>query len=360
MSLLKTQQKTFSSDNNQNRCPNCANHIARIADLKGQVSELSNAFAQAVSQIKNNQKLKNRAAELDERLIEECVRAKTDAQTELNTVKRQYAEQSAKLKNEAQSKINQLTGQNTQLKQQLNSTVQKYNELNQRTQTDRAAQQQLLIQIKTQAQKKIQDLKNNSLKQQAAFTERIQYLEQTVSKLTEQIEVLQTQTAAQKAQSDHIHQQQLIQLKQKYEQKIIQLNSKADTQIQAQQQELAKLKNDLNQAIEQISVKARQAARAEELNARLLEQCNMAKLGADTAISEHTKNFTVKFNKFKTETADKLTKASEQNVKIKNSAQQALEKAAQRIQTLEHTLNNLRISASLIEPNLCTSDSAQY
>lgn len=321
------------SDNNYGQCPNCTNHLAKIAHLQNQLNELSNAFAQAVSQLKSSQKLKNQAAELDERFIEQCVREKTQAQAELQKATLQCNDQLAKLKASAQSKINQLNQQISHLTQQAMSYEQKVNEQNQKN----SELQHAMTQLRAQANQKIQALNANAQTQQSVLNNRIQQLEQMVS---------------QKAQSDQQYQQQLIQLKQRYEQKINQNN----TQIYGQQQELEKLKTELAQANEEIAAKARLASRAEELNARLLEQCRMAKLGADTVVNDTAKAFKDSYAKLKTEATDKLGMAAEQNMKIKTAAQQALQKANQRIKILEQTISNLQNTASMIEPNLRSVD----
>lgn len=352
MSLLKTQHQTNTSYNTLGNCPNCESYIAKVAQLQNQLSELSNAFAQAVAQIKNSQKLKTRAIELDEQFIEQCVREKTDALAQVQNISLQSAQQIAKIKAESESKISQLTQQISQLRQQIFLSEQKLNEQNQKN----TVQQQMVTQLKNQYQQKLQAFNAAFQQQQAALNEKINELQQANTQLSEQIQFQREQAAANKNDMENSYRQQFANLKKQFEQKVTQLN----IQNTAVQQELIKTKAELAQSNEQIAVKTRMAARAEELNARLTEQCNMAKLGADTTVKETTKAFTIQYNKLKTEATDKLKTASEQNMKIKAAAQQTIQKAAERIRNLEQTINNLKTTASLIEPSLRSEEFSAF
>ncbi len=345
----KLKATPAKSDNNAGQCPHCKTHLARIAELQARLTQCSDTFSQTVSQIKNSQKAKARVEEMDERFIEQCVRAKVDAETELQEKSHQFAEQIAALKTQALAKINLCAKQIAQMKQQRASLEQKLNELAQKAGKDKSNYQQAINQLKTQAQQKLSAINEQTQKQQLALNDKVKQLEQTIQNLAGQLENQQIQADAIIAEKEKLHRQQLTELKQQHEQNTTQLNAQLGNKLQTQEQELSRIKAALNQANEQISANARKAARAEELNERLLQQCNMAKLGADTEISEKAKEFARQISHLKTDATKKLTAISTENTKIKKAAQNALQKASQRIKTLEHAISCLNATASSIE-----------
>lgn len=348
---IKRKSEASKSDNNADQCPHCKNHLARIAQLQARLNQCSETFSQAVSQIKTSQKVKARVEEMDERFIEQCVRAKVDAENELQKKSHLFADQIAGLKTQAQQKINLCARQIAQLKQQNATLQQKLSETVQQAGKDKSNYQQAISQLKAQAQQKLQAINEQSQKQQLALGDRVKQLEQTIRNLAGQLENQQIQSEANTAEKEKLHRQQLAELKQQHEQDITQVNVQSGKKLQEQDEELLRLKSELAQANEQIAANIRKAARAEELNERLLEQCNMAKLGADAEINEKTKEFALQISNIKTDAAQRLSSISTENTKIKKAAQNALQKASQRIKALEHAITCLNATASSIELN---------
>lgn len=353
----KPKAASAKSDNDAGQCPHCKKHLARIAQLQARLDQCSDTFSQTVSQIRNSQKAKARLEEMDERFIEQCVRAKVDAENELQKKSHQFTNQIKALKTQAQTKINLCARQIAQMKQQKTTLEQKLGEIAQKADKDKSNYQQVIEQLKTQARQKLSATNEQAQKQQLALNDKVKQLENSVQNLTSRLEDQQIQTDTLIDEKEKLHRQQLQELRQQHKQKIIQLNTQHEKKLQEQTQELLRIKAELEQANELTSANARKAARAEELNERLLEQCKMAKLGADAEISEKAKEFVLQTNNIKADAAKKLNAASAENTKIKKAAQNALQKASQRIKTLEHAIGCLNATACSIESPGSTSGS---
>ncbi|MBN1796528.1 MAG: hypothetical protein JW804_07640 [Sedimentisphaerales bacterium] len=299
------------------------------------------SFSEAIEQLRRNSQVKVQAAQNEEQLIGDFVRAKTEAERQLHQTAQYYNGLLEKVKTKAQTKINELAKHINSIRQQLRQQKEEYEKkLAQVTDNaghDAARYEQIITKLKIETSEKIKQAKAEAIKDCASNSQ--------------QMEVLRKQNA---------------QLKQQYEQNLKYLNEQSKQKLQQQAEELAKVKAELEREKKGISQNVRAKSRAEELNNRLVEQCRMAKTGADTEIEERTKDFAEKIARLKSESTIQLKSYADQSsmlrmqakstiAKLKKDAERqqaqyadALNKANATIKSLQETINRMKtVSAGI-------------
>ncbi len=349
---------SLSSLQASNSCGNCRLLQSRVHQLKAELDLKSRQFSQAVAQLKMNHRAKTRAEQLDERFIEQCVRAKTESEIELDRQSRLFAAKVEKIKAEAQSKNNELAREVNKLRRHLTERTEAYQkqiaEVTRNAQHDAARYEQIVTKLKTESSQKVEAAVAQTRQEYASLIDKVKRLEQQNLRLRNEFQKRLFQATGELKQKSQAYEQAIARLKQQYEQAIAGLNSRADQVMREKDEQIASIKEKLTQVGDKITASAREKSRAEQLNQRLLEQCRMAKAGADVEIELRSREFTENVARLKGQATSKLQSLADQNTRLKAQAQQAvtrlrdyadaLNRANVRIKSLERALAELRSS----------------
>jgi len=254
-------------------------------------------FSQAIDQFRERSRLK---AQDDEQIIEHLSRAKSEANAQLQRTTQHYTKLLEKLKTQAQIKIDDLAKQANSLRQQLCRQAEDYEkklaEVTEHSRYNTAQYEQIITRLKNETSEKIRRVQAGTKKDKAIISKNKEL------------------------------QRENLRLKQQYEQKLKQLNEAARQKLQSQAQELTKVKDRLAHLSQQIIDSERAKSRAEELNNRLVEQCKMAKAGADAEIEMKIKDFAKKIADLKSEFNIKMKSFAEQSTRLRTQAQNTIAK----------------------------------
>lgn len=347
-------------------CSSCASLRNQLLQLQNQSAVRSEEFSEAIGQLGRNRKAKVRAENLDERLLEQYIRAKTDAESELQTKTKIYTATLEKIKSASQVKTNGLSKTVNKLRHELSEQnsrcEEKISQIAENSRLDAQRYETIITRLKTQTAEHVNTAKVEADRMvsevKASTAARYSHLPAAIAKLEQQNRQLITQFEQLKINSDellrkkeHTYQKHLSDIKAEYEQKTTFLNSQVHQRLKSQADELAKTKCELNEVAGQVGSVSKSRVRAEELNQRLLDQCQMAKTGADVEIDLRTKEFTEQLNQLKSHAAQKLKSISGQNTSLKGQARKAItqikQKAEQQQSLYTQALNqaNARIKA---------------
>ncbi len=342
-----------------NECPNCRVLQSRLRQLESELDLKSREFSKAVTQIMTNQQAKAKAEQLDEKYIEECVRAKTESEIELKKRTRLFAAKIEQIKAQAQNKFNELARQINQLRRQMTERTEEYKkriaEVTQNSQHDSTRYEQIITRLKAESCQQIEAAVTQSRQEYSTLIDKTRQLEQQNFRQKEEFQKRLSQAFDEFKQKSQDYEQTIERLKQQYEQSVDNLNKRADKTLQEKDRQIASIKEQLTRVGDKITSSTRQKSRAEQLNQRLLEQCRMAKSGADVEIEMRTKEFTEKVALLKGRATSKLQSFADENARLKAQAQQfaaefrdnagALNRAKVRIKSLEHALEELKNTA---------------
>ncbi|MFA5422506.1 MAG: hypothetical protein WC374_01440 [Phycisphaerae bacterium] len=326
-------------------CQNCRLLGARIKQLESQLDSMSQQFSQAVSHLASNKRVKERAEHLDERFIEQCVRAKTETEIELNRQSAIWAARVEKIKSEARDKNSELMREVNRLRQKQAELTQEYkkqiDEVVKNARLDAQKYEQIITKLKAESSKQVESAVLKTRQEYSTLSDKVKNLEQQNLNLRNEFQRRLGQATAELKQKSQAWEQATKQLMQKHRQEI----SEKDRQIAGIEEQFAEL-ND------KVTAGEREKSRAQQLNQRLLEQCRMAKAGADVEIEMRTKQITDNVSKLKGQATSKLRAYAEQNTKLRSQTQQvitrlkdqadALNRASVRIKSLEQTLAEIK------------------
>ncbi len=339
-------------------CNNCRLLQSRLRQLEAELDLKSRQFSEAISQLTMNQRAKARAEQLDGRFLEQCVRAKTESEIELNRQSILFAAKVEKIKAEAQNKNNELARNVNQLRRQLAERTEdckkQITEVTRNAQHDAARYEQIITKLKAESSQKIEAAVTQTRQEHSALIDKVKQFEQQNTQLRHEFQKRLSHAAAEFKQKSQAYEQTTARLKQQYEQAIAGLNNRTDQALREKDEQIANMKEQLARVGDKITTSAREKSRAEQLNQRLLEQCRMAKAGADVEIEMRTKEITENVTRLKSQAASKLQAFANQNVRLKTQARQAvtrlkdhtdaLNRANVRIKSLERVLAELRMS----------------
>lgn len=329
-------------------CQNCRLLGARVRQLESQLDSMSQQFSQAVSQLSSNKRAKERAEHLDERFIEQCVRAKTETEIELNRQSGIWTARVEKIKSQARDKHNELMREVNQLRKQQVESAQEYkkqiDEVIKNARLDAQKYEEIITKLKDESSKQVETAVLQTRQEYSTLSDKAKKLEQQNLQLRNEFQRRLGQAAAELKQKSQAWEQATRQLMQKHQQ-----------EINAKDRLIEQLREQLTGLNEKITAGGREKARAEQLNQRLLEQCRMAKAGADVEIEMRTKQITDNVAKLKGQATSKLRAYADQNTKLRSQAQQvitrlkdqadALNRANVRIKSLEQTLAEMKTAA---------------
>jgi len=339
-----------------NDCDNCRLLEAKVRRLQERLELESRRFSEAIGQLTSSSRAKLRVEQLDERFIEQCVRAKTQAEVELAEKSKFHLAQVEKIKADAQNKNNELAREANKLRHQLNEQAGEHQrrlaEVAENARHDAARYEQIITALKAQASQKIKQTVSQVQQQYATLLDKARHLEQQNLRLRQEFQKRLSQAASELEQKSQAYQQTTAHLKQQYEQSITAINNQAECRLREKEQQIASMRTQLEQAGEQATAIAREKARAGQLNQRLIEQCRMAKAGADVEIEMRTKELTEGVAQLKGQAASRLAVLADENSKLKAQVQQAvarlkehadaLNRANVRIKSLEHIVTDLK------------------
>jgi hypothetical protein len=347
---------SFSALQGSNSCGNCRLLQSRVHQLKAELDLKSREFSEAITQIMTNQQAKAQAEQLDERFIEQCVRAKTESELELKRQSSLFAAKVEKIKAESQSKNNELANEVNKSRRQLTErteTCQKQiAEVTRNAQQDAARYEQIITKLKAESSQKIKTAIAQTRQEYSSLVDKAKRLEQQNHQLRGEFQRRLSQATGELKQKSQVYEQTIERLKQQYEQAIAGLNNRADQMMREKNEQIASIKEQLTRVGDKITASAREKSRAEQLNQRLLEQCRMAKAGADVEIELRSREFTENVARLKGQATSKLRALANQNTKLKAQTQQAvarlkdhadaLNRSNVRIKSLERALAEMR------------------
>jgi chromosome segregation ATPase len=329
---------------------------SRLRQLETELDLKSRQFSKAIEQLTMNQRAKVRAEQLDERFLEQCVRAKTESEIELKRQAGLFAAKFEQIKAEAQKKNNELARQVNQLRCQLTERTEDCkNQISQVTQNarhDTARYEQIITKLKAESCQKIEAAVEQTRREYSTLIDKAKHLEQQNLRLKQEFQKRLSQATEEMKQKSQAYEQAIARLKQQYEQTITSLNSRADQRLREKDEQITNIKEQLTRLNDKITAGAREKSRVEQLNQRLLEQCRMAKAGADVEIEMRTKECKESVARLKGQATSKLRALADENTRIKTQAQQAvtelrnhadaLNRANVRIKSLERAMAELR------------------
>jgi hypothetical protein len=366
MDAIKTQQvqgrggaeQATSSRNTPGAqsCANCRILQSKVQNLESHLQLKSLQFSEAIAQLTSNQRAKSRVQQLDERFIEQCVRAKAEAEIELNNKSKQSASQLEQFKALAIKKNNELLRQVNSLRHQLSVQKTDYQskiaEVAENARHDVTRYEKIINKLKTDLSEAVEIARTEARQEYAGQAEKVKQLEQQNLQLKQEFQKRLGQAATELRQKSQAWEKSATQLKDQYEKKIAAISSQVCKTLTDKDAKSAAIKEQLTQVSEQVAASARAKARAEQLNQRLTEQCSMAKAGADVEIELKTKKFAENIACFKGQATAKLKALVDQNARLKAQAEQAmsrlkdhagaLRKANTRINLLKQTVINLK------------------
>jgi hypothetical protein len=346
---------------NVNECPRCRALQSRIRRLESELELKSQEFSKAVTQMMTNQQAKVQAEKLNEKFIEQCVRDKTESQIELKKQTRLFAAKIEQIKVQAQNKYNELARHINQLKQQMAERTEEYKkriaEVTQNSQHDSHRYEQIITRLKAESRQQIEAAVAQTRQEFSSLVDKAKQLEQQNLLQKEDFQKRLSQANDEFKQKLQDYEQTIGHLKQQYEQSIEGLNKRADKALQEKDEQIASLKEQLERVGDKITSSAREKSRAEQLNQRLLEQCRMAKAGADVEIEMRTKEYMENVAMLKGKATSKLQSLADENARLKAQAEQvaaefrdnagALNRANLRIKSLECALEELKNTATV-------------
>jgi DNA repair exonuclease SbcCD ATPase subunit len=339
-----------------NKCPHCRVLQARLQQLEGELDLKSRQFSRAVAQLKTNHRAKARAEQLDERFVEQCIRAKTESEIELARQSRLFAAKVEKIKAEAQNKNNELAHEVNKLRRQLTERTEacqkQIAEVTRNAGHDAARYEQIITKLKTESSQKAEAAVAQTRQEYVSLIDKVKHLEQQNIRLRNEFQKHLSRLTGELKQKSQAYEQTIARLKQQYEQTITGLNSRTDRVMQEKDERIVSIKEQLARVGDKITASAREKSRAEQLNQRLLEQCRMAKAGADVEIELRSREFTENAARLRSQATSKLQALADQNTKLKAQAQQtvtrlrdyadALNRANVRIKSLERAMAEMR------------------
>jgi chromosome segregation ATPase len=342
-----------------NKCPQCRALQSRLRQLESELDLKSQEFSKAVTQMTTNQQAKMQAEKLNEKFIEQCVREKTESQIELKKQTRLFAAKIEQIKVQAQNKYNELARHINQLKRQMTERTEEYKkriaEVTLNSQHDSARYEQIITKLKTESCQQIEAAIAQTRQEYSSLVDKTRQLEQQNLRQKEEFQKSLSQANDELKLKSQDYEQTIEHLKQQYEQSVADVNKRADGLLHERDQQIASLKEQLERVGDKITSSAREKSRAEQLNQRLLEQCRMAKTGADVEIEMRTKEYAEKVALLKGRATSKLQSLADENARLKAQAEQvaaefrdnagALNRANVRIKSLERALEELKNTA---------------
>jgi chromosome segregation ATPase len=326
---------------------NCRLLEAKLRRLEEQLQIQSRQFSDAIGKLSANNRAKSRAEQLDERFIEQCVRARTQAEIDLTEKSKLYAAHVEKIKVESQKRNNELAREINKLRQQLNEQARENQsrlaQVTQNAQHDAARYEQIITRLKTESAEKLNEAVSQVQQQYSAAADKAKHLEQQNVQLRQEFQKRISQAAGQLKQKSQAYEQAAARLKQQYRQSIAAVNNQAERKLAQKEQEIAAAKTQLDNLREQTSEMSREKARAQQLNQRLSEQCRMAKAGADVEIEMRTRQLNEDVSRVKGQAAQRLALLADENSKLKAQAEQAVAKLREHADALNRA--NMRIRA---------------
>jgi hypothetical protein len=339
-----------------NECSHCRALQSRLRQLESELDLKSREFSKAVTQMMANQQAKAQAEKLNEKFIEQCVRDKTESQIELKKQTRLFTAKIEQIKIQAQNKYNEMARHINQLKRQTAERTEEYKkriaEVTQNSQHDSNRYEQIITRLKTESRQQIDDAIAKTRREYSSLIDKTGQLEQKNLRQKEDFQKRLSQADNELKQKSKDYERKIESLKQQYEQSVEDLNKRADRVLQEKEQQIASLKEQLVRVGDKITSSAREKSRAEQLNQRLLEQCRMAKAGADVEIEMRTKEYTEKIALLRGRATSKLQSLIDENARLKAQAEQvaakfrdnsgAMNRANVRIKSLESALEELK------------------
>lgn len=344
---------------NVKECPHCRVLKSRLSQLEAELELKSREFSNAVTRMMTNQQAKEQAEQLDEKFIEQCVRAKVQSETELKKRTSLFAAKIEQIKAQAQKKYNDLIRQINLLRRQMAEQREEYKkriiEVTQNSQHDSARYEQIITKLKAESRQQTEVAVAQTRQEFSSFIDKARQLEQENLQQKEDFKKHLAQANDEFTKKSRDYEQEIENLKQQYEQSIENLNKRTDKALQEKDEQITSIKGQLARVGDKITSSARQKSRAEQLNQRLLEQCRMAKAGADVEIEMRTKEYTEKVAMLKGRAASKLQSLVDENARLKTQVQQvaaefrdnagAMNRANLRIKSLENALQELKNTA---------------
>ncbi len=344
-----------------NECPRCRVLQSRLRQLESELEMKSQEFSRAVTQIMTNKQAKAKAEQLDEKFIEECVRAKTESQIELKKRTGLYSAKIEQIKVQAQNKFNELARHINQLKRQMVERTEEYKkqiaEVTQNSQHDSTRYEQIITRLKAESRQQIEAAVMQTRQECSTLIDKARQLEQQNLRQKEEFQKSLLQAQDEFKQKSQDYEQSIESLKQQYKQAVDDLNNRAEEALQEKDEQIASIKEQLARVGDKITSSTRQKSRAEQLNQRLVEQCRMAKAGADVEIEMRTKEYSEKVALLKGRAASKLQFLADENARLKAQTEQiaaefrdnagALNRANVRIKSLERAMEELKNTAAV-------------